>query len=100
MPNVRLQRYRKSIDNIDTALICLLAERFKITSDVSYYKAEKQLPPADLAREAEQAKRLRQLAESTGLNPDFAERFLRMVIEEATQHHRLIKDEMEKSWSN
>lgn len=59
MPNDRLQRYRKSIDNIDTALICLLAERFKITSDVSYYKAEKQLPPADLAREAEQAKRLR-----------------------------------------
>ncbi|AEI37556.1 MAG: chorismate mutase [Zymomonas mobilis subsp. pomaceae] len=100
MPNDRLQRYRKSIDNIDTALICLLAERFKITSDVSYYKAEKQLPPADLAREAEQTTRLRHLAESAGLNPDFAEGFLRMVIEEATRHHRLIRDELQKNGSN
>ena len=35
-----LQGYRKSIDNIDAALIHMLAERFRCTQQVGLLKAE------------------------------------------------------------
>ena len=38
MNDDRLSRYRASIDNIDAALVCMLAERFKITQAVGEYK--------------------------------------------------------------
>ena len=43
----QLADYRASIDNIDAALVHLLAERFKITKAVGRYKASADLPPAD-----------------------------------------------------
>ena len=87
MADDRLERYRASIDNIDAALILLLAERFKITKDVGVYKAESGLPPADVAREEEQIARLRDLAASANLDPAFSEAFLRFVIAEVIHHH-------------
>ena len=44
-----LSAYRKSIDNIDAALIHMLAERFRCTQAVGKLKAEHGLPPADPA---------------------------------------------------
>jgi len=46
-----LQRLRDSIDNIDAALIHLLAERFKCTQTVGQFKATHGLPPADPTRD-------------------------------------------------
>ena len=48
-----LDALRGSIDNIDAALIHLLAERFKCTQKVGRLKARFALPPADPAREAQ-----------------------------------------------
>ena len=62
MTDRRLEDYRASIDNIDAALVHLLAERFKITQAVGRYKAEVGLPPADPQREQQQVARLRALA--------------------------------------
>ena len=45
-----LKRYRESIDNIDAALVFMLAERFKVTQAVGEYKATHDLPPADPGR--------------------------------------------------
>ena len=42
-----LLEMRHSIDNIDAALIHLLAERFKQTRKVGELKARQGLPPAD-----------------------------------------------------
>jgi chorismate mutase len=83
----RLERYRASIDNIDAALILLLAERFKITKEVGAYKAEAGLPAADPRREEVQIARLRELAASADLDPAFSEAFLRFVISEVIRHH-------------
>lgn len=83
----RLRSFRASIDNIDAALIHLLAERFKITRKVGEYKATHQLPPADPAREERQITRLRQLAEESDLDPEFGEAFLRFIISEVIRHH-------------
>lgn len=87
-----LEQYRQSIDNIDTALIHMLAERFKITQAVGRFKAEHGLPPADPSREARQIARLKALAADAQLDPVFAEKFLRFIIDEVILHHRKIKE--------
>ena len=82
-----LAAYRKSIDNIDAALVHMLAERFRITQAVGDYKARVALPPADPAREKAQIARLRKLAEEAELDPEFSEKFIRFVIDEVIRHH-------------
>ncbi len=90
MPSDELLRLRASIDNIDAALIHMLAERFKCTQEVGRLKARLGLPPSDPGREAEQVKRLRALAEGAKLDPEFAEKFLAFVVREVIQHHEAI----------
>ena len=85
-----LLRLRDSIDNIDAALIHLLAERFKSTQAVGEYKATHDLPPADPSREAAQITRLRDLAAKAKLDPDFAEKFLNFIVKEVIRHHEAI----------
>ena len=85
-----LHRLRDSIDNMDAALVHLLAERFKITQQVGLLKAKHGLPPADPDREARQIARLRRLAEEAKLDPEFAEKFLTFVVAEVVRHHEAL----------
>ena len=86
----QLSSYRQSIDNIDAALVHMLAERFRCTKAVGVLKATHSLPPADPAREEYQISRLRQLARDADLDPDFAEKFLNFIIKEVIRHHEAI----------
>jgi len=86
-----LEDIRHSIDNIDAALIHVLAERFKYTQRVGRLKAEHDLPTADPAREARQIARLRALAQEADLDPAFAEKFLNFIIDEVIRHHEAIR---------
>jgi chorismate mutase len=85
-----LSRLRDSIDNLDAALVHLLAERFKCTQHVGVLKAANGMPAADPAREARQIERLRSLAADAKLDPEFAEKFLTFVIAEVLRHHEAI----------
>lgn len=82
-----LAGYRASIDNIDAALIHMLAERFRCTKEVGVLKAKNGLAAADLNREKQQVERLRSLAQSADLDPDFAEKFLNFIVKEVIRHH-------------
>lgn len=86
-----LQRLRSSIDNLDAALVHLLAERFRCTQEVGMLKARSGMPPADPTREAYQIQRLRALADESGLDPQFAEKFLALIIDEVIRNHESIK---------
>lgn len=86
----RLNSIRQSIDNIDAALVHLLAERFKFTQTVGGLKAEAGMPPSDPERERVQIQRLRALAAESHLDPDFSEKFLNFIVAEVIHHHERI----------
>ncbi|MBW3069332.1 MULTISPECIES: chorismate mutase [unclassified Actinomyces] len=90
----QLAAYRATIDNLDAALIHLLAERFRCTRQVGRLKADLSLPPSDPAREEQQVVRLRALAEEAGLDPVFAEKFFAFIVAEVIRHHEAIREEL------
>jgi len=82
-----LKEHRESIDRLDAILIYTLGERFKHTQSVGRLKAAHDLPASDPAREAAQIARLEDLAKRADLDPEFAKKFLRFVIDEVIRHH-------------
>ncbi len=85
-----LTEIRLSIDNIDAAVVHMLAERFKFTQQVGRVKAAGGLPPSDPEREKVQIARLRAIAEESHLDPAFAEKFLNFLVAEVIHHHEQI----------
>jgi len=86
-PVLSLQRLRGSIDNIDAALVFMLAERFRCTKQVGELKAEHGMPASDPAREEQQIARLRALSHDADLDPEFAEKWFNFVVAEVIRHH-------------
>lgn len=89
-PEQQLELLRASIDNIDAALVHMLAERFRCTQQVGQLKAQHGMPSSDPDREARQITRLRALAEAAKLDPEFAEKWFNFVVAEVIQHHQSI----------
>lgn len=85
-----LEQLRGSIDNLDAAIIYMLAERFKITQRVGILKKDRGLAPADPEREEQQIARLRALAASANLDPEFAAKWLEFIVAEVVRHHEAI----------
>jgi|GEM_PF-460245 chorismate mutase len=88
----QIEALRSTIDNIDAAVIHLLAERFKATSRVGVLKAQAGFAPADLQREEQQIERLRSIARDAGLDMQIAEMYKQFVVEEAKKRHQRIID--------
>lgn len=88
--SAELASLRLSIDNIDAALVHMLAERFKFTQQVGRLKAANGMPPSDPEREKVQIAHLRSLAEEAQLDPAFAEKFLGFIVAEVIHHHQTI----------
>ena len=88
-----LAELRHSIDNIDAAVLHLLAERFKCTRKVGALKARLGMPAADPVREARQIARLRSLAVTAELDPELAEKFLNFLLKEVIRHHEVMRSE-------
>ncbi|MFQ5622692.1 MAG: chorismate mutase [Paracoccaceae bacterium] len=82
-----LKEHRDSIDRLDAILVNTLAERFKQTQAVGRIKAEHDMPASDPARENEQIERLEHLSRDADLDPEFARKFMRFIIDEVIRHH-------------
>ena len=85
-----LEDLRKSIDNIDNAIVAMLAERFKVTDRVGHFKASNNLPAKDLRREALQHARIQELSQQYGLDPELASAILDQVIDRVVANHEQI----------
>jgi chorismate mutase len=94
-PAIRAEilRLRASIDNIDAALVHLLAERFKCTERVGELKAQGGVAPADPVRESQQIERLGGIARESGLDQGFAEEFRSFIVSEVVRRHAAIAAE-------
>lgn len=88
----KIKSLRQSIDNVDTAIVSLLAERFKYTSQVGVLKARAGFAPADYKREDYQIERLHRIAVDAGLDPDIAEMYREFVVTEVKRRHKRIAD--------
>lgn len=84
---------RISIDDIDSALITLLTERFRLTRKIGEFKRDKGLPAIDLEREAKQFAAIKQRAEAIGLNPAFIAKMWRVIIDEVVANHNALKQQ-------
>ena len=86
-PDPVLAALRERIDELDAALIKLMADRFEVTRQVGLHKKQSGLPPADPAREERQIARLRAMAEEADLDPAFSEKLLRLIIDEVIRDY-------------
>ena len=82
---------RHTIDNLDAVLVHTLAERFRCTQAVGRLKAEHGLPAADPTREARMIERLERLSAESGLDPEFARKFMRFIVDEVIRHHQQLR---------
>jgi len=75
-----LKPQRNRIDEIDSKLLELLAERRGIVNEVIEKKIKNQLPIFAPKREDEKTQKFREMAAEHDLDPDWAEDFLRMIM--------------------
>jgi chorismate mutase len=78
----QLSVFRQTLDNIDAALIHMLAERFRCTDEVGLLKARHQLPAVD------KKKRLTALAQEANLDTAFVQKLMKFVIGEVVERHK------------
>jgi chorismate mutase len=84
----QLNKFRDDIDRIDELLISTLAMRFQITDKIGALKKTEKLPPVDSQREAEQEKKILEIAKKTGLREDIARSVLRLIIDIVVEDHK------------
>lgn len=75
-----LEGSRKRIDEIDEQILDLLSERAEVVSAVIKTKVENQLPVFVPKREEEKSESFKKLASAKGIDPEWAEDFLRMIM--------------------
>ena len=76
----QLKQQRQQIDEIDEKILDLLQQRKDVVQDVIKRKVENQLPVFVAGREEQKTESFRNKAIQRGLDPDWAEDFLRMVM--------------------
>ncbi|MGV2129533.1 chorismate mutase [Agrobacterium vitis] len=85
-----LAPFRERIDNLDAALIHILAERFRCTDEVGLLKAKHALASRDHDREKRQFARVRSIAVESGSDPEVIEEILKFVIGQVVGRHERV----------
>lgn len=83
-----LLELRRQLDNIDTGIVELFAERFGVTRSIGLLKLEQKMNDRDNLREEEILDRLRNLAEIRGCPVSFVEKVYSELFEYVGIEHR------------
>ncbi|KAB2704389.1 chorismate mutase [Brucella intermedia] len=83
----QLVSYRQTIDNLDAALLHILAERFRCTEKVGNLKAQQNMPASDEERERSQLERLTALATEIGLDEGFVQSLMKLIVGAVVERH-------------
>lgn len=75
-----LDELRKEIDDIDSRIVRLLAERIRLAEGIGKEKREMGKQIVDIAREKQVIDRLKQLAGEEQIDPDDVERIYRLIM--------------------
>jgi chorismate mutase len=86
----QMEDYRKSIDNLDSALIAILAERFRMTEKIGLTKSAAGLAALDPERERQQLENFRALAGSYGLDVQVVVDVMSRIIQHAKNRHEVL----------
>jgi chorismate mutase len=86
-----LEDCRRSIDNLDSAIIAILAERFRLTEKIGRMKAKGGFDASDPKREEEQLKQFRLRASSYHLDVDVAVDIMSRIIQHAKNRHEVLQ---------
>jgi chorismate mutase len=78
--SVNLDLFRQELDIIDQNIVSLFALRYQVVQQVAAYKKEHNIPVYDPKREAEEIKKLGELAQSYKIDPDIIEKIFKIYI--------------------
>jgi chorismate mutase-like protein len=81
--SARLNQIRQEIEQIDIALVDLLARRLACAAEIGSLKEALGLPVMDPAREAEVVRHAAELARERGIDPELARDVIWRVIAQA-----------------
>ena len=99
MSKKRLEEIRKTIDNLDDAIVKALGERQKIVQQVLTDKLERADDIRDPEREEQLLKKIREKAPEAGMDPYFLEQLFREIIQHSVRYqtHALVDHQNDKS---
>ena len=80
---MNLEPLRRKIDIADEEIIIAISKRMETVRLIADYKKKDGIPIFDSDREKEVIERIRKYAEESDINPDFAEKIFRLIIEES-----------------
>lgn len=87
----QMEDYRTSIDNLDAALIAILAERFRLTEKIGRAKALAGFEPMDPERERRQLERFRTLSSTHNLDVNVALDLMARIIQHVKDRHEALQ---------
>jgi chorismate mutase len=91
MTHPELLRLRDSIDNIDAALIHLLAERFKCTQAVGEFKATHNFPPPIRRARQPRSRGCANWPRTPSWIRTSRRKFLNFIVKEVIRHHEAMR---------
>lgn len=93
MESLGIPSLRDEIDRIDRELVKLIARRLKSSVEIGQIKASQGLPMVSPSREDELVAEARDDAEAIGLDPDYIEDVMRVVLKHSKQAQKRYADD-------
>ncbi|MBT4385165.1 chorismate mutase [Candidatus Peregrinibacteria bacterium] len=78
-----LEKLRKEIENLDSMLLKILGQRFKLVKQIHRIKKDKELEVEDLDREAKLKEFHERIAKAENINPQLVEKIFSEIFSEA-----------------